>query len=250
MQYTKYRRIDMTFKRLQEQAYDHLKQMVLADKFERETFYSETRIAEELGISRTPIRDALQRLSHDGLIDIMPSKGFRIHKLTYDDIIDIYQIRCSIEGYCSRLMTLHRKQPGAQEALAKLEELVEKQGRLLEEGNPVSELVELDYTFHLDIIAYSGNSVFSQIYSNQMYRMRMITVEGQERESRRASSLAEHRELVNAMRKESVDTVYECILHHYQNMLETSRMETNLHSDSFAAHKPASDRPSPLVSRA
>ncbi|MDR1519617.1 MAG: GntR family transcriptional regulator, partial [Planctomycetota bacterium] len=184
----------MSFKRLQEQAYDHLKNMILAEEFDRDTIYSETKIAETLGISRTPIRDALQRLSHDGLIDIMPSKGFCVHKLTYGDIIEIYQMRCAIEGYCAKLLAQRRNSPEAQKTLDYLSGFVAEQRILCEENRSVRELVELDYKFHIGIIDFSMNRIFSQTYSNQMYRMRMITLEGQGRPDRRKSSLAEHTE--------------------------------------------------------
>ncbi len=214
----------MSFKRLQEQAYDHLKNMVLADEFDRDAIYSETKIAETLGISRTPIRDALQRLSHDGLIDIMPSKGFCVHKLTYADIIEIYQMRCAVEGYCAKLLAERRHSPEAQKTLDDLTGFVAEQRTLYAEDRPVRDLVELDYKFHTGIVAFSRNRIFLQTYSNQMHRMRMITFEGQGRPDRRKSSLAEHAELVEAIARGDADTAKECIMHHYQNMLDSARM--------------------------
>jgi DNA-binding GntR family transcriptional regulator len=68
------------------------------------------------------------------------------------------------------------------------------------------------------------NRIFSQTYSNQMYRMRMITLEGQGRPDRRKSSLAEHTELVEAIACGSADTANRCVTHHYQNMLNSARM--------------------------
>lgn len=88
-----------TFKRLQEQAYDYLKELILSGEMIENEIYSETKLASEIGISRTPIRDALQRLSQDGFIDIIPSKGFRIHQITANEIVEIFQIRSAIEGF-------------------------------------------------------------------------------------------------------------------------------------------------------
>ena len=216
----------MNFKRLQEQAYDHLREMVLGGEFNLDEVYSETSIAKKLGISRTPIRDALQRLSHDGLIDIMPSKGFRVHALTYKDIVEIYQMRCAVEGYCARLIAEHRTSPAAQRALSGMSDLLMEQKRLNDVHAPVEQLVELDYTFHTQIISFSENQVFTEIYSNQMYRMRIITFEGQEREKRRASSLEEHIRLVDTLLHDDADAAYASVIAHYQNMIDATRIAT------------------------
>ena len=64
------------FKPLQKVAYDHIKELVLSDSLSFNHIYSETSIAQDIGISRTPVRDALHFLSQEGLVDILPSKGF------------------------------------------------------------------------------------------------------------------------------------------------------------------------------
>ena len=59
------------------------------------------RLAKELGISRTPFRDAIHRLAQEGYIDIIPSKGFRLHQITERDVIETFQIRTALETYCT-----------------------------------------------------------------------------------------------------------------------------------------------------
>ena len=90
----------MTQKPLQTKAYDHIKDLILKDAFAYDTIYSETKISKEIGVSRTPMRDALHRLAQERYIDIIPSKGFCIHQMTKQDIIETFQIRSAIEGYC------------------------------------------------------------------------------------------------------------------------------------------------------
>ena len=83
-------------------AYEHIKNMVLEGKMEYGEIYSETKIAKEIGISRTPVRDAIQYLSQEKYIDILPNKGFCLHKMGIQDFVDTNQIRTAIEGYCGR----------------------------------------------------------------------------------------------------------------------------------------------------
>ena len=66
---------------LQQQAYDYIKGKILSGEFEPNVLYSETKLSATVGISRTPMREALQCLSQDGYITIVPSKGFQIRQL-------------------------------------------------------------------------------------------------------------------------------------------------------------------------
>lgn len=71
---------------LQIQAYDYLKEMILSGRLDPDVLYSETRMSAEIGISRTPMREAIQCLSQDGYITVVPSKGFMLRKLNEQDM--------------------------------------------------------------------------------------------------------------------------------------------------------------------
>ena len=88
-------------KPLNEQAYDHLQKLITDGQLSYHEIYSETKLAKELGISRTPFRDAIHRLAQEGYIDIIPSKGFRLHQITERDVIETFQIRTALETYCT-----------------------------------------------------------------------------------------------------------------------------------------------------
>lgn len=208
----------MAFKRLQEQAYEHLRDMVLNDSFERGTIYSETKIAESLGISRTPTRDALQKLSHDGLIDIMPSKGFRIHEFTQRDAVEIHQMRCAIEGYCVRLLAQQVHTLEAQQLLAGLVTLITEQQRVIEKDGGMEDFTNLDFNFHMDIISFAHNDVFTNTFQNQIHRIRMIATNALVNPARMQQSLAEHAALLEIVKQGQPDNAYSALLTHYQNL--------------------------------
>ena len=88
---------------LQSQAYNTIKEQILSKSLDSDILYSETRLAKELGISRTPLREALQCLSQDGYITIMPSRGFKIRRLDKDTMRESIEVRCAIEGFCVHL---------------------------------------------------------------------------------------------------------------------------------------------------
>ena len=77
-------------------AYDHLRGMIYNSELEFHRIYSETKLAAQLNISRTPIRDALNRLAQERYIDILPNRGFMLHTPTQADIIEAYHVRMMI----------------------------------------------------------------------------------------------------------------------------------------------------------
>ena len=86
---------------LNEQAYQHLQKLILSNRLSYGQIYSETRLSRELGISRTPFRDAVHRLAQEGYIDIIPSNGFTLHQINVDDVNETLQIRSALESYCT-----------------------------------------------------------------------------------------------------------------------------------------------------
>ena len=84
---------------LNEQAYRHLQHMILTDQLSYQEIYSETKLSKELGISRTPFRDAIHRLAQEGYIDIIPSKGFTLHQLTKQDVDETFQMLLYLPDY-------------------------------------------------------------------------------------------------------------------------------------------------------
>ena len=103
-------------------AYEHLRSMIYSGGLEFNRIYSETKLAAELSISRTPIRDALNRLSSERVIDILPNRGFMLHRPTQADIFEAYHIRLMIEGYCAEIVARHYPDPRARATIDRMEE--------------------------------------------------------------------------------------------------------------------------------
>ena len=76
---------------LNEQAYNYLQKLIMENHFSYQEVYSETKLSKELGISRTPLRDAVHRLAQEGYIDIIPSKGFMLHQMNRKDVNETFQ---------------------------------------------------------------------------------------------------------------------------------------------------------------
>lgn len=115
---------------LKDQAYQALLEMIWSGNLEVGEIYSLTKIAQDLNISRTPLRDAIQRLSDEKRIDILPSRGFCLHKFTEEEIKQRYHLTISLEGYSIvRLIEKYKENP-KNPYIMKLEECVD----LMENG--------------------------------------------------------------------------------------------------------------------
>ena len=138
---------------LQQYAYDYLKNIIISGQLDEHKLYSERQLSLELNISRAPIRDALQRLSQEEYVDVLPKRGFRIHPLTKNDIISMYQMRTAIESFC---LHHYASSPDSDQTLVILEKKkanVKTQEHYLAASKDYSSYVEIECQFHELIIS-------------------------------------------------------------------------------------------------
>lgn len=209
-----------TFVRLQEQAYGYLKEMIVDRKLEPGAVYSETKIANQIGISRTPVRDALQRLNQDGYIDILPSKGFILHKMTLHDVLETYQTRCAIEGYCTLMITKEITTKRAQQWILQLKELIGQMEQCVSAVNDLNHFSTIDQQFHSIVVEYAKNESFNLLFHQYMYRIRTIAIQSLEEAGRPQSAIQEHKSILTAMENGDTEHIYDITIHHLEKPKE------------------------------
>ena len=133
-------------------------------------------LAKEAGFSKTPFRDAVLRLEQERYIDILPSRGFTLHKMSKEDIIETYQMRNAIEIYCSKQLALHLDTPRGQEYFNKLSTKIELQKEIRNTTHSEEDFGRKDYEFHRSIVQYVDNESMLEIYRRFMYRIFWLTV--------------------------------------------------------------------------
>lgn len=212
---------------LNEQAYRHLQKLIIEGQFAYNKIYSETKLSKELGISRTPLRDAVHRLAQEGYIDIIPSKGFMLHQLTRQDIDETFQVRSALECYCTLQITKQLQASPANRPVKKLLEelhvLTDMLREILETNGSIEEFCEYDFQFHTKIIDYPGNRQISSIFATFKYRLRRLAELSLAHEGRLKDTYNEHLAIVEAMESGDVEHIYEITLTH----MDTAR-EINL----------------------
>ncbi len=149
---------------LHERAYLYIKQLLLDQQLEYGTIYSEAAMAQNIGISRTPFKQALVRLSDAQLIDIIPSKGFCLHEFTEDDVRSLFEMRYAIENYSAQHLWRIRDTEQGRKAIQTLQDASAKM-RLTDCNDPKS-YVDLDIGFHKALIASCNNHLFNKTFES------------------------------------------------------------------------------------
>lgn len=199
---------------LNEQAYNHLKKMIVEDKFSYDEIYSETKISKELEISRTPLRDAIHRLVQEGYLDIIPSKGFKLHQLQKKDIDITFQVRSALEAYCTLEITKQYTLPEAQSLFQELETLMGELKRVMETSRSIDEFRIYDFVFHIKIIEYLENEELCSIFHTYLHRMKRLAALSLTHENRMEQTYKEHFNILEAMRTGDTEHIYEITLVH------------------------------------
>lgn len=208
------------YKPLQEVAYDYLRDKINSGTLKPGRIYSESKIAREIGASRTPIKDALVRLSQDKYVDIIPSRGFCLHILSEEDILDSYQARIAVEGFCSLYLHMNRSEREACSVLHELEKDMNEMERSIEEGHPYSEILSHDLIFHNRIVRFCGNKEMIRLYDSYNHQTLEIAIKTFELLGRPAIALEEHREIFKNIVSDQISSdweVYRSVMKHVEN---------------------------------
>jgi len=150
-------------------AYASMRGMILSGELAMGRRLVETWLAERLGLSRTPIRESLRRLTSDGLVIFMPNRGYQVVSFSARDVAEIYSCRALLESEAVRLAVLRGLAPGVR---ARLKGLVGDAGRLFAGNTPSTELrqsfLRLNHTFHDTIYSACGNATLLRMIERNL----------------------------------------------------------------------------------
>ena len=203
-------------KPLQVRAYESLKDMILEGHLENGQIYSETKISQELGISRTPLRDAIQRLAQERYIDVIPSKGFRLHEMTEKDLLETFQIRCALEGFCVVQLARDHEKPEAKRVIRTLESLLRDQESIIGTTDSIDDFSAYDQEFHERIIGYCENSSITSLFRTYIYQIGKQTRLSLQPPGRLAETVKEHTAIVESLKTGSVEQSYLATMAHLE----------------------------------
>jgi DNA-binding GntR family transcriptional regulator len=180
---------------MKERAYGEIKRRLLDSEYPPMSFLSERQLAEQLGMSKTPVRAALERLEAEGYVTVSPQQGVVVRELTVHEIADQYEIRAALETYVLRTLAgrLTAEQVGLLRANLKAQQ------ELCGSGD-VPRGVALDAEFHTLFPELLGNREILRVMRQLREKMqRVVTQVFQLRPSRFDASVEEHLAIAEAV---------------------------------------------------
>ncbi|MBW4846478.1 MULTISPECIES: GntR family transcriptional regulator [Clostridia] len=199
---------------LQYQAYHTIKEQILSKSLDSEVLYSETRMAKELGISRTPLREALQYLSQEGYITIIPSRGFMIRRLDKETMRESIQVRCAIEGFCVHLAAGCDDKKRVNILLKDMEESLTRQKAALSAKNFPESFTEEDHKFHMLLVHFAENSEFNHLFQRLLYTIHLTTANALTVAGRAQATYEEHLSFYQHLKKGDSLQAYNVLITH------------------------------------
>lgn len=209
---------------LRGRVFQKLREDILSGKYKEYEELKEVAIGEELGVSRTPVREAFRQLELEGLIQIVPNRGAYVTGITAKDVKDIYMIRSLLEGVCARLAT----EKITKEQLEEMEENIYLADFHASKGH-MDQMAELDNRFH-DILYEACDSKMLEHtlrdYHQYVLRVRQKTLSTN---TRGRASNDEHRQIMEAIKEKDADRAEQLanghILNAYENMVKNGLYE-------------------------
>jgi DNA-binding GntR family transcriptional regulator len=180
---------------MKDRAYEEIKRGILRNDFPPGSFLAERQLAERLGMSKTPVKAALERLALEGFITVSPQQGIVIRELTVHEIADQYEIRAALESYILRT-TAGRL---TAEQVEQLQANLVAQERIIR-SRDVHAAVAVDTEFHRLFAVFLGNQEILKLMASLRDRtQRLITKVFQLNPGRMASAHAEHVAIAEAV---------------------------------------------------
>lgn len=161
--------MEFTADSIVDRVYDQIKAMAVSYQFKPGERLNEGELSRRLGVSRTPLREALNRLNTEGLLTALPGKGFFCRDLDVHEIFSLYEMRKVMETGAARLAVMRASDEEIDGLLGFLERTTPGSAAL-----STQELAELDEEFHLQLMAMSGNAVMQQVLRNINARIRFV----------------------------------------------------------------------------
>ncbi|THF80362.1 GntR family transcriptional regulator [Cohnella fermenti] len=180
---------------LRDRAYQRIKRSIVEGEWDGGTFLSEKWLSEKLQMSKTPIRSALDRLEMMGLVKLVPNQGFVIQEISLKRILDIYELRLSLETFAVSRLTGRMDRT----FFDILDANLEKQADAVRRQDIIG-YVELDRQFHEAIIAGMDNEEYAEAASRMQDKFLLaVRTTFYKNKERLWGSLDEHRQIRNAL---------------------------------------------------
>jgi DNA-binding GntR family transcriptional regulator len=193
-----------------------LRQRIFARELEPGSWIDELRIAEALGISRTPLREALKVLAAEGLVTMKVRRGAYVTEVSEKDLRDVYHLLALLESDAARVVA----QSASNEQMAQIEALHQNLEAAVDNRD---HFFEINETFHMLLLELADNRWRDQMVADLRKVMKLNRHSSLFKEGRIEQSLAEHRAIVQALTQRQPELAAKRMSAHFTNGLQAAR---------------------------
>jgi len=179
---------------LHDEVVDRLRDLIIQGRLAPGTRINEVQVGAQLGVSRTPLREAIKTLTREGLVENVPSRGAIVRRFSEADIAQILEVLKAMEQLAARLVCAQADD----EAIAHITDLHRRMLDFYRSGDRL-EYFKLNQAIHTAIVRASGNAALAETHELLQARIRRVRYTGNETPSQWAGAVAEHQEMIEAL---------------------------------------------------
>lgn len=207
------------YRPLRDIVFENLREAIISGVLKPGERLMEIQLAEEMGVSRTPVREAIRKLELEGFVVMVPRKGAYVAGISVKDITDVFELRAALEALAAGLAA----QRITEEELEEMERLLVRNTSSTEDEN-LDGMVEVDIDFHDIMYRASRNQRLVQIINNLREQLQRFRTTSLAHPGRMKEALVEHRKLVEAISERNVALAQSLAWEHIENA-ENSMLE-------------------------
>jgi len=196
---------------IRKQVYEYIRERILNHDIEPSNRLVEAQIAKEIGISRTPVREALHLLEKDGLVESIPRVGYRVKKLALDELDEIFAIRGANEALAAQ-WALERMDAKSMQAL---EKNVARTKKALSQGHPET-FLDYDDDFHEILVRAAGSQHLYDLCQQLRRLVQRYRIESLRYSTRIAGAVEGHQRILDALKQKDKEGLNRAIAEHLQ----------------------------------
>ena len=205
-----------SYRPLRELVCETIRQAIVDGVFSPGERLMEIQLADEMGVSRTPVREAIRKLELEGFVVMIPRRGTYVADISIKDINEVYEIRTSLEVLAAGLAA----ERISDEELETMQRLLVEIGQHIEDGN-IEKIVEIDTAFHDVLYKASRNKRLAGIINNLREQITVIRRRSMMYPGRLQNTMEEHRILVDSIAAHDVDRAQNAAGLHMENAEHT-----------------------------
>ena len=199
---------------LYEEVAELLRQRIFARELAPGSWIDEMRLAEEYGISRTPLREALKVLASEGLVDLLPLRGAVVKTFSPKDAADMLEVMALLESFASQ-----KACKADQKKIDRVLSMHEKMKLLYDKGKR-SEYFELNQKIHDALIDMAQNESLAMVHKTLSKRMRSLRYSGNSTPENWRGALDDHEQIASALEQKDVKKLQKAIQLHFENTIK------------------------------